>query len=116
MGERLVPLRRADAPSGAAAYHASVHPLDSGAALRADLREYHRARVLASEGSQRMRSVLQKVAELGHTLGMTVICEGIETASQERLLIRCGCEYGQGYLYGKPMPRKDFETFLVAHA
>ena len=46
MGERLVPLRRADEPSGAAAYHASVHPLDSGAALRADLREYHRARVL----------------------------------------------------------------------
>ena len=84
--------------------------------LPLDTMKIDRSLLLASEGSQRMRSVLQKVAELGHTLGMTVICEGIETASQERLLIRCGCEYGQGYLYGKPMPRKDFETFLVAHA
>ena len=84
--------------------------------LPLDTMKIDRSLLLASEGSQRMRAVLQKMAELGHTLGMTVICEGIETESQERLLIRCGCEYGQGYLYGKPMPRKDFEAFLRAHA
>ncbi|MCI6284296.1 EAL domain-containing protein [Selenomonas sp.] len=84
--------------------------------LPLDVMKIDRSLLLASEGSQRMRAVLQKMAELGHTLGMTVICEGIETESQERLLIRCGCEYGQGYLYGKPMPRKDFEAFLRAHA
>ena len=84
--------------------------------LPLDTMKIDRSLLLASEGSQRMRAVLQKMAELGHTLGMTVICEGIETEEQEQMLISCGCEYGQGYLYGKPMPRKDFEAFLRAHA
>ena len=75
-----------------------------------------RSMLLASEGSERMQTVLRQMIELGHALGMRVICEGIETEEQEELLIACGCEYGQGFLYGKPMRRADYEAFLKTHA
>ena len=84
--------------------------------LPLDVMKIDRSLLLASEGSERMCIVLQQMIDLGHALGMKVICEGIETEAQENLLRRCGCEYGQGYLYGKPMPRKEFETFLQSHA
>ena len=84
--------------------------------LPLDVMKIDRSLLLASEGSKSMRAVLQKMVELGHTLGMIVLCEGIETPSQERLLLGCGCHYGQGFLYGKPMPRQAFEAFLKEHA
>ena len=84
--------------------------------LPLDVMKIDRSLLLASEGSERMCIVLQQMIDLGHALGMKVICEGIETEAKENLLRRCGCEYGQGYLYGKPMPRAEFETFLRQHA
>ncbi|MDD6127798.1 MAG: EAL domain-containing protein [Veillonellaceae bacterium] len=84
--------------------------------LPLDVMKIDRSLLLASEGSERMCIVLQQMIDLGYALGMKVICEGIETEAQENLLRRCGCEYGQGYLYGKPMPRAEFETFLRQHA
>lgn len=38
--------------------------------------------------------------------------EGIETDTQEAFLIREGCDIGQGFLYGKPMPSNEFEQGL----
>ncbi|WP_432646270.1 EAL domain-containing protein [Mitsuokella sp.] len=74
-----------------------------------------RSLLLAAEGSPRMQTVLAHTCKLGHDLGMTIICEGIETPEQEEILRRCGCDQGQGYLYGKPMKEADFEAFLAAH-
>ncbi|WP_294152292.1 EAL domain-containing protein [uncultured Selenomonas sp.] len=84
--------------------------------LPLDVMKIDRSMLLASEGSERMQTVLRQMIELGHALGMKVICEGIETEEQEQLLIACGCEYGQGFLYGKPMRRADYEAFLKEHA
>ena len=84
--------------------------------LPLDVMKIDRSLLLASEGSGRMRIVLEQMIALGHALGMKVICEGIETEEQEKMLISCGCEYGQGYLYGKPMRRADYEAFLREHA
>ena len=81
-------------------------------ALPLDVMKLDRSLLLASENSDRMRSVLARMTDLGHALGMTVICEGIETAEQEQMLIDCGCEHGQGYLYGKPMPQEEFAAFM----
>lgn len=80
-----------------------------------DVVKLDRSMLTAAEGSERMQLVLRKVIELGEGLGMQVLCEGIETEAQEELLLRCGCRYGQGYLYGKPMPAEQFEAFLDAH-
>jgi diguanylate cyclase (GGDEF)-like protein/PAS domain S-box-containing protein len=49
---------------------------------------------------------------MAHTLGLKVIAEGIETAEQRDLLTAAECDYGQGYLFSRPMPPNQFEAFL----
>jgi diguanylate cyclase (GGDEF)-like protein/PAS domain S-box-containing protein len=49
---------------------------------------------------------------LGHTLGLEVIAEGVETEAQCSFLNHELCDEGQGYLFGKPMPVADFEALL----
>ena len=43
---------------------------------------------------------------------MKVIAEGIETKAQLALLQNLGCNYGQGYLMSKPLPKDDLEKLL----
>ena len=51
---------------------------------------------------------------MAHELGMRVIAEGIETVEQRDLLIAAGCDYGQGYLFSRPVPTGQFEQLLSA--
>src|SRR5690606_3694813 len=41
---------------------------------------------------------------MGHSLGLRITAEGVETAEQEQLLVEQGCDTIQGYLHGRPMP------------
>jgi diguanylate cyclase (GGDEF)-like protein/PAS domain S-box-containing protein len=50
---------------------------------------------------------------MAHKLGIQVIAEGVETKSQDQILRGIGCDYGQGYLYSRPMSAIDF-TALIA--
>jgi len=52
------------------------------------------------------------VLTLGHTLGLTVIAEGVETQAQREFLGEHGCHGFQGYLFSRPMPLKEFELHL----
>lgn len=56
--------------------------------------------------------ILQTIISLAKNLKMKVIAEGIETESQLSLLRNLGCDYGQGYLLAKPMPREEMEKLL----
>ncbi len=49
---------------------------------------------------------------MAHKLKLKVIAEGVETKEQERLLRQAGCDYGQGYLYSKPLTPSDFEIYI----
>jgi predicted signal transduction protein with EAL and GGDEF domain len=42
--------------------------------------------------------------------------EGIETDRQHEILQAAGCDYGQGYLFSKPVPPEEFEQLLVPQA
>jgi EAL domain-containing protein (putative c-di-GMP-specific phosphodiesterase class I) len=53
-------------------------------------------------------AIVRSIVELGHTLDMHVVAEGIERASVFQLLREFGCDLGQGYLVSKPMPAGDF--------
>ncbi len=52
---------------------------------------------------------------MAHKLGIKVIAEGVETPDQCSLLRQIGCDYGQGYLFSKAVPAKEFETMLSAY-
>ena len=56
--------------------------------------------------------IVRAIVELGHALGYTVIAEGVESEQQLVYLRDNGCDEGQGYLFGRPMPPKEFETLL----
>ncbi|MHB8912923.1 MAG: bifunctional diguanylate cyclase/phosphodiesterase, partial [Lysobacter sp.] len=59
---------------------------------------------LGSSGTDNSTSIVTAILTLAHALGMDVVAEGIETEAQRAVLIELGCEYGQGYLLGRPAP------------
>lgn len=50
------------------------------------------------------RKIVAAVVGLGQSLGLTTVAEGIETQEQAEMLLWLGCELGQGWLYGRPVP------------
>lgn len=57
----------------------------------------------------------EAIIMMAHRLGMKVIAEGIETVQQKTLLIRAGCDYGQGFLFAKSLPPKELEAYVLQH-
>ncbi|GAB3746662.1 bifunctional diguanylate cyclase/phosphodiesterase [Lysobacter olei] len=57
---------------------------------------------LGQPGKENIASVIAAVLALAGALGMDVIAEGIETEAQRQALLALGCEFGQGYLLGRP--------------
>ncbi|MGB7251868.1 MAG: EAL domain-containing protein [Phormidesmis sp.] len=57
--------------------------------------------------------IVRTIISLGHQLGMDVIAEGIETAAQLRALRYLNCNYGQGYLFAKPLPSEAATALIV---
>jgi len=53
-------------------------------------------------------ALCEAIIVMAHKLGLKVIAEGIETAQQLELLCAAGCDYGQGYLFSKPLPAPEF--------
>jgi diguanylate cyclase (GGDEF)-like protein/PAS domain S-box-containing protein len=52
-------------------------------------------------------TVARSVVALGHSLGLTVIAEGVETAEQRNMLAELGCDAFQGYFFGHPAPAAE---------
>ncbi len=59
-------------------------------------------------------AIITAITTLAHTLGLTVIAEGVETGDQHRQLHAVGCDLAQGYLYARPMSATDIDTQLTA--
>ena len=68
---------------------------------------------VSAVGRDEQRSQLvQAMIDLGGTLGLRVVAEGIETPDQLDFLRTIGCEQGQGYLFAKPLGAPELERFL----
>ena len=50
--------------------------------------------------------------DLAHNFGQTAVAMGIENANDASALVAMGCDYGQGYLLGQPMPEEHFTALL----
>ena len=62
-------------------------------------------------------AIVSSTIGLSKQLGLSVIAEGIEDRATADFLVRMGCEEGQGYFFGRPMPASEFEAkFLTAPA
>jgi diguanylate cyclase (GGDEF)-like protein/PAS domain S-box-containing protein len=58
------------------------------------------------------QAIVQTIIAMAKTLNLNVIAEGVETKEQQALLLKSGCKQFQGYLFGKPLPIKEFEKKL----
>ena len=67
----------------------------------------------AMEASGEALGVVETIIDLARKLGMTTTAEGVETPSQNAMLLRAGCDQGQGYLYARPMPPDQCRKALV---
>jgi diguanylate cyclase (GGDEF)-like protein len=59
-------------------------------------------------------AIVKAIIVLAHQLGRRVIAEGVETAEHLTILRTLGCEYGQGFLFAKPLPCLDVPSFLAS--
>lgn len=57
--------------------------------------------------------IVQTIISLAHHLNLDVVAEGIETREQLEKLIELECEFGQGYLFSKPLPGREATQFLI---
>jgi EAL domain-containing protein (putative c-di-GMP-specific phosphodiesterase class I) len=68
-------------------------------------------------GSDKVNAPLCKtVIDLAHNFGSVAVAVGIEKASDALALVSMGCDYGQGFLLGQPMPEERFISLLKQRA
>jgi len=53
--------------------------------------------------------IVRAIVSMGHSLQLELVAEGVETREQADFLNNLGCHLAQGWLYGRPLPRHDFE-------
>ncbi len=82
------------------------------AGLESDVLKVDRS-FTAGLGDHRAQSaVVAAIVSLGHSLGQTVVAEGVETREQARLLLDLGCDLGQGYMFGRPVAAEALAPLL----
>ncbi|MGH3625996.1 MAG: putative bifunctional diguanylate cyclase/phosphodiesterase [Sciscionella sp.] len=59
-------------------------------------------------------AVVRSIVELGHSLGLTVVAEGVEDDASREALGCLGCDMAQGYLISRPLPEDRFDAWLAA--
>jgi diguanylate cyclase (GGDEF)-like protein/PAS domain S-box-containing protein len=64
-------------------------------------------------GEEEEAPIISGIIAMAHSLRLKVVAEGIETTEQLAFLRRNGCDQGQGYRLGRPMPVADIESMLL---
>jgi diguanylate cyclase (GGDEF)-like protein len=78
-----------------------------------DILKIDRSFITALRDGDQDRELLQAILGVARSLSLTVIAEGIEEQSQLRTLEQLGCQMGQGFLLGRPVPADDIDAQLA---
>jgi len=78
--------------------------------LPVDVLKIDRAFIDGIDKQDEARAIIRAVIGLGHTLGLQLVAEGVETVAQQRELCAYRCNYLQGYLFHRPLEAADFEA------
>src|SRR6185503_19787247 len=99
----------------------SVDDFGTGHSSLAYLRQFplhslkvDRSFVRGIEGNRDMASIVSAVTTMARQLGLRVVAEGIEKEEQLGLLRALGCEFGQGYLFSRPLDAEAAAVLLQA--
>ncbi len=65
-----------------------------------------------SNGSPTRSVLLSSIVNMAHELGMEVIAEGVESEAEVTEVIEAGCEYAQGFVYGRPMTAQTVQQMV----
>ena len=67
------------------------------------------------ESNHFKRTIIESVVNIGNSLGVDVVAEGIETSQERAKLLELGVTRGQGYQFSMPLEREDFEWLIQNH-
>lgn len=56
--------------------------------------------------------VIENIIKMAHRMGLLTIAEGVETLEEYKILKSLGCDFIQGFYFSKPLPVREFETYL----
>jgi diguanylate cyclase (GGDEF)-like protein/PAS domain S-box-containing protein len=74
-----------------------------------------RAFVMDIEHSERSHNLVHAIIAMGHSLGLKLVAEGVETEGQAAILERLGCQYLQGYHIARPIAPDELLRFAASH-
>ncbi len=78
-----------------------------------DTLKIDRSFVSASETGKENGAIVRTIVSLAKALGLSIVAEGIETEEQFRILRSLGCDFGQGYLFAKPLPENEIFEMIT---
>ncbi len=81
-----------------------------------DLLKIDQSFVRSMTDSSASLAIPKAIIDMGHSMGLEILAEGIETKEQLMLLKSYGCDLGQGYYMSKPIPADALEAFLNERA
>jgi diguanylate cyclase (GGDEF)-like protein len=81
-----------------------------------DILKIDRSFIASVSESGERPAIAKAIVELGRTLGLRVVAEGIEEPHQADWLVSLGCPLGQGYLFSRPLGVDAMEMFLATDA
>jgi PAS domain S-box-containing protein len=84
--------------------------------FRLDTLKIDRAFITHIENSPRDSALVRAIIVMGHSLGLQIVAEGVETAGQAQMLGELGCERLQGYFFSRPVPAAEITAPEVGAA